>query len=200
MVKGNRQGAVEALEQMGPLAEASFELSVLRVGLLASDAESEAYRRALQTLAERFGDDERAQFMLIDHYYYTEEYEKGLASVDRMQARVGVDEETELLRGGLLKLLGRHQEAESALQRMVALAPERSEAHGVLVGYYAEVGAHGKAVAAMRSAGERDIEFSEEVMRADPAYAGLLASAEYAAYKGSVGVAGHDSKTGSGSR
>lgn len=181
--RGDHVAAVAALDGMKAMARNSFELTMLRVGMLAHDHTSAAYREALADVAERFGEDDRTQFMLVDHYYFIQDYAKALAAVERMQDRVGPDEENELLRGGLLKLMGRHDEAVIALRSMVALAPERPDTHGVLVANLAELGLHAEAVAAMRAAEARDITFSEATMRSEPAYAGLLASPEYAAYR-----------------
>lgn len=183
MRRGDREAAVKALDGMEALARESFELTMMRVGLLSHDHESDAYRDALADLAERFGDDERTQFMLVDHYYFVGDYDRGLRAVERMQKRVGRDEENELLRGGLLKLMGRQDEAVAAMRSMVSLAPQRPATHGVLVAYLSELGRVDEALAAMRAAADHDVTFDEETMQREPAYAALLASDGYATYR-----------------
>ncbi len=181
--RSDHVAALAALDGMKALARESFELSMLRVGLLAIDHEAPAYREALADIAERFGDDERAQFMLVDHYFYSGEYAAGLHSVENLQQRVGEDEENTLLRATMLRMMTREGEAIEAMRRMIALAPARAETHGVLVAYLAELGRSADAVAAMQAAAEHGITFDEAVMRAEPAYAQLLASPEYAAHR-----------------
>ncbi len=180
---GNAAAAVEALDGMKSLARASFELTMLRVGLLANDHTAPAYREALADLAERFGDDERTQFMLVDHYFFVADFAKALRAVERLQQRVGRDEENELLRGTMLKQMGRNDDALDAYRAMVAMAPGKATAHGVLVAHLAEMGRSADAVAAMKAAAAHEVTFDEAVMQREPAYAQLLASDEYAAYR-----------------
>ncbi len=183
MRRGDTQASLTALDGMEALARESFELTMMRVGLLSNDHTSEAYRDALADLAERFGDDERTQFMLVDHHFFVGDYARGLRAVERMQKRVGRDEENELLRGGLLKLMGRQDEAVAAMRSMVSLAPHRPAVHGVLVAYLSELGRVDEALAAMKAAAVHDVTFDEEAMQREPAYAALLASDGYAAYR-----------------
>ncbi|MBD8525657.1 hypothetical protein [Pseudomarimonas arenosa] len=187
MVKGDRETALQALAGMKELAKSSYELSMLRVGLLAFSPDAPEYRQALSDLAERFGDDPRTQFILVDHYYFIEDYARGLRAVERMQRQVGKDEENQLLVAGLLKLLGRTQQATEALQSLVALAPERTETHVELVAYLAETGQHEAAVASLRKAADLGIHFEEAAMRQEPVFQSLLASTEYAAFKAEQG-------------
>lgn len=179
MRRGDHLASLAALDGMKALARESFELILLRVGLLAADHEPPAYREALADIAERFGVDERAQFMLVDHYDGRGEYAAGLRSVERLQRRLGEDEENALRRATMLRMMGREGEAVDAMRGMVALAPARAETRGVLDAYLAQLGRSADAVAAMQAAAERGITFDEEVMRAEPAYAQFLASPEY---------------------
>ncbi len=187
MVEGMRKSdavaALRALDGMKSLARESFELSMLRVSLLSTDSESAAYREALEDVAQRFGEQPRMQLMLIDHYVFQENYVAILRAVDGLQKRVGPDEESEYLRALALQLMERHDDAIVSLRRVVQLAPARSDTHEALISSLAELGRNAEAVKAMEVAARHNFDFNEDAMRADPAYAQLLDSPEYAAFR-----------------
>lgn len=170
--------AIAALDGMKELARESFELSMLRAGLMSVDAPG--YREALEDIAQRFGDDQRTQFMLIDHHLLQEDYAAALRSVEAIQKQVGPDEENEFLRAICLQLLERPDEAVAAMRRMVEMAPSRAETHDMLTNQLVSLGRHAEAVDAMAAAALHGVEFDPAAMRADPAYAGFLDSPEYA--------------------
>lgn len=179
--KSDSAAALRALEGMKALARESFELSMLRASLF--DADTPDHRQALEDIAERFGDDQRTQFMLIDHHFQQEDYAAAVRAIDAVQKRVGPDEESEFLRAIALQLLERHDEAVLAFRRMVRLAPARADTHENLIAALAGLGRSAEAVKAIEAAEQRGIHFAEDVMRADPVYAELIVSAEYAAYR-----------------
>jgi hypothetical protein len=181
--RADQKAAVQALDGMKSLARNSYELTMLRVTMLSRDPHADAYEQALADLAERFGDDHRTQFMLIDHYVLTRQFDRALAAIEHVQALVGKDEENELTRASILKMMGREDDAVIALRSMVQIAPERADTHGVLVANLADFGRHGEAVAAMEAATLRNVEFSEEIMSSEPVYASLLVSPEYAEFR-----------------
>lgn len=173
--------AIAALDGMKDLARESFELSMLRAGLMSVDAPG--YRDALEDIAQRFGDDQRTQFMLIDHHLLQEDYAAALRSVEAIQMQVGPDEENEFLRAVCLQLLERPDEAVAAMRRMVEMAPSRAETHEMLTNQLVALGRHADAVDAMAAAALRGFEFDPAAMRADPAYAEFLDSPEYADFR-----------------
>lgn len=76
------------LQKMFEQADDSFKKNwVFMSGLLfASNLSGNEtfYKDVLNSISENFGHDKRAGFMLIDHYYYQQEFEKALSSIERL--------------------------------------------------------------------------------------------------------------------
>jgi hypothetical protein len=78
----------------------------------------------------------------------------------------------------------RADEAVAALQQLVDLVPERDEAHYLLIGVAAQLGRHADTLAAMdRASAALNVEFPHDSLAAEPIYAGLLESPEYARWR-----------------
>jgi hypothetical protein len=80
----------------------------------------EAYREALAELARRHGEVDDLQFILIDHYLLSGQYELVLRAVDRAARIIGDDEVMDSNRCAALLGLGRKADALAACDRAIA--------------------------------------------------------------------------------
>ncbi|WP_374357488.1 tetratricopeptide repeat protein [Chitinimonas sp.] len=177
--------AVAMFDELPPQLRNSFDFTIMRIGLLAQiDAQSPNYRKALEELARNHGGEARAQFMLIDHYFLTKQYDKALAAIAALQGKVGVDEENELLRGNILAEAGRGEEAVAAMRKVVALTPDRKQSYFFLLGAALVTQRYQDVVDTMDLINTRfQLSFPHKTLQADADYAGLLASQQYKAWR-----------------
>jgi hypothetical protein len=179
------QKIVSALEAMPTTVRNSYDFTMMRIGYLGQiDVKGPAYRAALDELARNYGSDPRAQGMLIDHYYFTKQYDKALTALGNLQARVGVDTENEFLRASLLAAAGRGEEAVAAMRKVIALNPDRRISYGMMMAIAVAAQRYQDALDAMNQAEVRfGLTFPHKALQSDPNYAGLLASPEYKAWR-----------------
>lgn len=90
MTSGQNEAAFSTLMAM-PEEVRNARVMIETGILLASRISDKLYSEQLSRLAQRFGNLPDTQFLLIDHYIYTEQLDKALESVDRIIERFGKD-------------------------------------------------------------------------------------------------------------
>jgi hypothetical protein len=126
-------GAYRALETFPEGFRKTRQWAVMRVtyGGRIDDA---THRAALRYLAANFGAEPDLQFMLIDHYFFEEKFDRALASVGALEGAVGgEDGATANLRGSILIGAKRFNDAAASCRRGMALEPEHRPAYWCLV-------------------------------------------------------------------
>jgi hypothetical protein len=126
-------GAYRALETFPEGFRKTRQWAVMRVtyGGRIDDA---THRAALRYLAANFGAEPDLQFMLIDHYFFEEKFDRALASVGALERAVGgEDGATANLRGSILIGAKRFNDAAASCRRGMALEPEHRPAYWCLV-------------------------------------------------------------------
>jgi tetratricopeptide (TPR) repeat protein len=116
----------EALEALRGLPE-GFQASRLGATLLvqvASNLDEDSYRDALDRLARSHGDAPELQFLLVDHHFFREDYDRAIEAVGTFESLVAEDGATNLLRCNALLMAERHPEARAACERSIALEPD----------------------------------------------------------------------------
>src|SRR5215831_15222014 len=128
--------AIGVIEKMPPELANSRVLMVKAASLASASGDDSRYRRALSNLAERHGDDPTLAFMLLDHYFYEGNVDKALQSIAAMEARLGRDGVTELLKANIHYSKHHYDEMVSHAQQAILLEPNRPNAYFVLaLGY-----------------------------------------------------------------
>jgi len=128
--------AIGVIEKMPPELANSRVLMVKAVTLASESGDDSRYRRALSRLAERHGNDPTLALMLLDHYFYEGNMEKALQSIAAMEARLGRDGVTELLKANIHLSKHQYDETISHAQQAILLEPNRPNAYFVLaLGY-----------------------------------------------------------------
>jgi uncharacterized membrane protein len=126
-------GAYRALEIFPESFRKTRQWAVMRVtyGGRMDDA---THRAALRYLAANFGSEPDLQFMLIDHYFFEENFDRALASVGALERTVGgEDAATANLRGSILIGAKRYTDAATACRRGMALEPDHKPVYWCLV-------------------------------------------------------------------
>lgn len=133
LAKSDYGGAFKVLDRFPEDYRGSRQWAVMRVtyGQRAGEAH---YRQALRHLASRFGSDPDLQLLLIDHYFYEQQFGEALAAVVALEQAVGgEDASTNGLKGSLLAAMKRPGEAEAACRRGIALEVDYKSAYWCLV-------------------------------------------------------------------
>lgn len=139
MIANNREGKLaETLKIFDALPEALkgekiFQL--LRYGAAQGIGDDAKYLEAIQDFASRFPGDPATDFLLIDGHFMTKppQPEKSLECVDRLDKTLGGDAYTKVLRGNILTVMKREDDALAAFQAAVAAEPDLRPAYDGLL-------------------------------------------------------------------
>ncbi|HKR33780.1 MAG TPA: tetratricopeptide repeat protein [Steroidobacteraceae bacterium] len=144
--KGDPRGAYEEMEKL-PAAIADSRVMLSQRASLASEAgDDDAYRKVLARLEQLHGKDPAAAFMLLDHYYYTQDLDKVLQGITAIESRVGVDGMTEMLRANIYMMLGKHTEAVTYARKAIEVEPDMNKAYFTLAQSHVALGQFAEAV------------------------------------------------------
>jgi tetratricopeptide (TPR) repeat protein len=92
------------------------------------------HRAALRYLAANFGKERDLQFMLIDHYFFEQQFDRALEALSALERAIGGDDgATANLRGNILIGAKRFDEAGKACRRGMAVEPDHKAAYWCLV-------------------------------------------------------------------
>ena len=108
-----------AYEQLPDSIRNARIMVILRVANANSSGDEQAYREALDAAARHFGDDPQLALLLMDHYMYTEQWDKAHAAVDNLAAYTGGDAAIDGLRANVYLLTGNDAEALHWAQRTI---------------------------------------------------------------------------------
>ncbi len=126
MNQANREGKFQqALDLYAKLpAKLQDEKSTLLIRVNAArQVDDKLYRAALDDFAKAFPRDPACDLMLIDAYAMREEFDKCLATIDRLDKRVGGDPYLDSIRGNMALSQGKTEEAKPLFKAAIAGAP-----------------------------------------------------------------------------
>jgi hypothetical protein len=96
--------------------------------------DEQTHRVALRQLAKDFGGESELQFMLVDHYFFEQQFDRALTAVGALERGIGgEDAATASLRGNVLNAAKRYDEASKACRRGMQLEPDHKAAYWCLV-------------------------------------------------------------------
>jgi hypothetical protein len=126
-------GAYRALDTFPEGFRKTRQWAQMRV-TYGSRIDEATHRAALRYLAANFGSEPDLQFMLIDHYFFEEKFDRALASLGALERAVGgEDGATANLRGSILIGAKRFNDAAGACRRGMTLEPDHKPAYWCLV-------------------------------------------------------------------
>jgi Tetratricopeptide repeat. len=144
--KGDPRGAYEQMEKLPAVIADSRVMLSQRASLASEAGDDDAYRKVLARLEQLHGKDPAAAFMLLDHYYYTQDLDKVLQGITAIESRVGVDGMTQMLRANIYMMLGKHTEAVTYARKAIEVEPDMNKAYFTLAQSHVALGQFAEAV------------------------------------------------------
>ena len=115
--------AYATLQQFPADFKQTLNWATLQVSI-SSNLDEDKYRAALKQLADKHGNQPSLQFMLIDHYFYQQQYDRMVTVIQRFERRVVADGATHFLKCNGYFLAGQFADARNACARSVSLEPD----------------------------------------------------------------------------
>jgi len=126
-------GAYRTLERFPEEFRKTRQWALMRVSY-GGRIDEQTHRAALRQLAKDFGGDPALQFMLVDHYFFEQQFERALAAIGALERGIGgEDAATMNLRGNVLLAAKRYGDASTACRRGMQLEPGHKAAYWCLV-------------------------------------------------------------------
>lgn len=126
-------GAYRVLESFPESYRGSRQWALMRV-TYGGRVDEATHRAALRHLAKNFGNEPDLQFMLIDHYFFEQQFDRALAALAALERAIGgEDGATANLRGSILIAAKRFDDAAPACRRGMAVEPDHKPAYWCLV-------------------------------------------------------------------
>lgn len=122
VIQGNPAAAYKTLQSMPDEVKAARAYATLSV-VLSRQLGMDTYRETLNALVKAHGEDKELQFILIDHYFMAEQYEKMLAAIAAAEQELGADEVMSTQRCAALIGMQSYQDALVACDRALAIDP-----------------------------------------------------------------------------
>ena len=125
--------AYKTLEQFPDGYKKSRQWALMRV-TYGGRMDENTHRNALRELAKNFGGDPELQFMLVDHYFFEQQFDRAITAIGALEKAIGgEDAATMNLRGNVLIAARRYDQASQACKRGMQLEPDHKAAYWCLV-------------------------------------------------------------------
>ena len=126
-------GAYRTLERFPDEFRKTRQWALMRVSY-GGRIDEQTHRAALRQLAKDFGGDPELQFMLVDHYFFEQQFDRALTAIGALERGIGgEDAATMNLRGNVLLAAKRYDDASTACRRGMQLEPDHKAAYWCLV-------------------------------------------------------------------
>lgn len=177
-------GAYRTLESFPEGYKKSRQWALMRV-TYGGRIDEQTHRAALRQLARDFGSDPELQFMLVDHYFFEQQFDRALGAIAALEKAVGgEDGATANLRGSVLIGAKRYNEAAAACRRGMQLENDYKAPFWCLVTVGLTTN-NGKIAVEGLKAYERAfaVEFNLNELAALDEYKKIAATPEFAAWR-----------------
>lgn len=160
-------------------------LSVIAVNAASRSQNDGYYRAALAHLDKYHGGEPTLVFLLIDHYFYTNQYGKLLRAIDSFEKYVGVEDAAMLgIKANSYLVSGKSDDAIAAASRGTRLEPELASNYWTLVTAYNKTKRYDKLIdTAGRLRRQFGFELKPAAFEKDPEYKEFVRSAEFRRWK-----------------
>jgi tetratricopeptide (TPR) repeat protein len=126
-------GAYRTLERFPDEFRKTRQWALMRVSY-GGRIDEQTHRAALRQLAKDFGGDPELQFMLVDHYFFEQQFDRALTAIGALERGIGGgDAATMNLRGNVLLAAKRYDDASAACRRGMQLEPDHKASYWCLV-------------------------------------------------------------------
>ncbi len=136
------------------------------------------YAATIEDLRKHYPDDPSINFLSIDGYVLKKEFDKALASIDRLDANLGGDPYLNVLRAGILLQQGKNEEARNVALKAIAEEPSLLDAYWTLVTISLKEEKYDETLRLLTQL-EKDFQLQMRDMSQIPEYAGFVKSPQY---------------------
>jgi tetratricopeptide (TPR) repeat protein len=172
--------AFEVLDQI-PGGARNHRVILMNTIQIASQLDEGLYREELRRLAKYHGDDPRAAFTLLDHYFFENDLDGAMSIIDLMEESYGSDAVLYLFRANVELARSRIDAALGFADSAVQLEPGNEEAQWTRLTILVEAEMFGESVGVLQLLeSEFGYLFAREDFEADPLYAEFVRSEEFA--------------------
>ena len=158
------------------------EFVLMSIGF-ASAFDDAVYRTELSRLDNLYGDDPRHAFMLIDHYFYQENWSQAINAIEASKQEWGDDGALNILMSEMLMRDGQLNAAIIASERAIELEPDNEVAYWSALTVYNQAARFDDVVNMLMTLKEQYLyDFKSKEFVEDPEYSELVASDVFKAW------------------
>ncbi len=173
---GDFAGVYSSLKKL-PEKILAFDSIHLAIISAAGQLDESIYRAELSTFAKRHGNNPRYTFMLIDHYLFTEEYDKALKNIDTLLQRYHDDAALMMMKAGVYATMNDYKKAQQTIQTAVSYEPDYEDAYWSGVTLSIEQKDYEVAITWLKAYEQQfDYEFAAENFQDQELYKGFIKS------------------------
>jgi tetratricopeptide (TPR) repeat protein len=185
----NRDGkfaeALAAMQKLPPPVLANRLVGRLQILLATKADDQKAYRELLARFSSNLKDNPSDAFLLIDHYYFQNDYAAALRSIDIVERHVGRDGVMQLLRSSTLFLKGDYRECLAKASDAIRIEPDLQEPYTIAAKCHTGLKEFREAIAMLQSLEQKfNLRISREALAQDPHFADLVNSSEFKGHFG----------------
>lgn len=182
--EGDYAGGYQKLLELPEGIRNQFVINNYAVQFAARISE-DLYRRELRRLARYHKDDPSAAFMLIDHYFYEEDYDSAMAVIDVMEKAYGADAVMFLFRANVELARGDLPKARQFARKATQLEPDHEDSQWTLLTALMQSDDYEAGIAVLDVL-ERDFgySFAAENFESAPLYGGFIQSKAFSDWIG----------------
>jgi tetratricopeptide (TPR) repeat protein len=130
--EGHPGRALEIFDALPQELRRDKNLLLLRFNVAASAGDTE-YKQAMVELKENFPDDPAMDFTLIDHYFYTQQFDRALEIIDSIDRRVEGDPYLDFFRANILYTVGNWDGARAFALKALSREPDLEDPYWTLI-------------------------------------------------------------------
>lgn len=182
---GKHDEALAALKAMPEKLRTSKPLMLMEVQISSNVNDDTKYLAAIEAYGRAFPNDPSLDLVMVDGAYLRKEWAEVHRLVDKLEQRVGGDPYLELLRAEALGESGKRAEAIASAKKATEAEPTLEQAWWQLMTQQSAAQDFAGAVATLGVLSEKfDADVTEDTLRSDERFGGLVESAEFAAHVG----------------
>jgi len=180
--EGKNKQAYELLQTFPDKIRNAREFLSVSIGL-ASTFDDDIYRRELARLDKHFGSDPQHAFLLIDHYFYEEDWDRAVTAVETSKSEWADDGAMNVLLAEFLIQDGQMEAAVNASKKAIRLEPENENVYWGAVSVFTRASQFDEVVNVLTTLQEQfSYEFTRDSFTEDPDYSQLVESEAFKAW------------------
>jgi len=180
--EGKSKQAYELVQSFPDKLKNEREFLHLSIGF-ASAFDEDVYRGELSRLDKLYGDDSKNAFMLIDHYFYQEDWGKAINAIDASRREWADDGALNVILAEIFTQDGQVDAATSAAERAIKLEPNNENTYWSALASYNKAARFDDVVSVLNTLKDQfQYSFESETFVENPEYSELVKSDAFKAW------------------